>query len=175
MAMRPRNRLRKTLLAPIVVASLALVVSGAALAASDVGTLITAGDDGAATARGAQQPLGALSATPPAPVAPRGGNPNNGGGGNPGGGEKGDGGGGGGGNGGGGNGGGGGEKGDDGSGSGSTIPGGGSSGEPAGNVAGASASLPFTGFLAIPVLLIGAALLISGIVLRRRSSAPSAS
>jgi hypothetical protein len=32
------------------------------------------------------------------------------------------------------------------------------------------ASLPFTGFLAIPVLLLGVALLGSGVVLRRRSS-----
>lgn len=157
----------------IAVAGLVLVLAGTAFAASGVGTLVTAGDDGAATARGAQQPLGALSATPPAPVAPPGGgNPDTGRGG-----SAGDGGNGGGGNGGGGT------KGDDGDGGangdgvggdrrlGSTNRG----GEPVSNVAGAGDSLPFTGFLAIPVLLAGAALLISGMVLRRRSSAPSGS
>ena len=39
--------------------------------------------------------------------------------------------------------------------------------------AGSGSNLPFTGFLAIPLLLLGAGMLVGGVVLRRRSPQPA--
>ena len=66
--------------------------------------------------------------------------------------------------------------GDRGSGGGDTAPGG-DAGEPAvpATTGGGSASLPFTGYLLIPMLLIGAVLLGTGVAMRRRSATPPSS
>jgi hypothetical protein len=48
----------------VVAVGLLLLAAGTALATSDLSGLVSTGSDDAATARGAQQPLGTLSATP---------------------------------------------------------------------------------------------------------------
>lgn len=158
MSSRSISTLRKS---PLLVAAVALVLllAGSAFAASGVGTLVTGGEDGAATAHSAQAPVGSVSATPS--VAP----PN--------------------------------------SGVGSATPPNSrvgsdvtsnnppvqdadltstnkagvktatARGTAAGNGASATSQLPFTGFLAIPVLLAGAAMLLIGIALRRRRPQPA--
>jgi hypothetical protein len=110
---------------------LILCMAGTAAAVTGVGGLITSGDDGAATAQEAQQPLGTLSVSP-SPQA----------------GEF----------------------------TGGAAPGGAAGGAGAGGagVGGAAAgggggSLPFAGFLAIPVLLAGAGLIAGGVAIRRRA------
>lgn len=145
-----RSTSRMTTIAVIAI----LGTAGVAVAASGASTLVTSGDGGA-TARGSQQPLGTVSATPP---AGSGGDQAEGGGPVPldldepeGGGTRGD-----------------------------TKPGGGGGSNSAPDGATASiggdsaSSLPFTGYLAIPVLLLGAVLLGAGVALRRRSAAPPA-
>ena len=127
------------------------------MAASGVSSFAATGDGSNATAHQAQVPLGNLSATPPAPTgntSPGGGNLAPGSeapsGGTLGESEASPG---------------------NGSGSGDTSP------EAAEEVTvsgsgGNGSSLPFTGFLAIPVLLVGVALLASGMAIRRRSTQP---
>lgn len=119
-----------------------LFAAGSAMAASGVSTLVSTPDDGAATARAAQQPLGTLSATPRAQVLG-----DTGSGGTP----------------------------DDGA----VLNQAPASGTSDKGVAGATAagsggnggSLPFTGYLAIPVLLAGAGLFAFG-AFARRSTGP---
>lgn len=148
----------------VVVMAVILIGTASAFAASGAGALVTGGDNGGVNARGSQQPLGSASAAPPPPVAPpnqsgtaptnvppgRGATnvptpPNQG-------------------------------VGSDVSSkpgtpkavavkpatASSKAVGGGGGGTTGGN-------LPFTGFLAIPVLLVGAALLLVGYGLRRRA------
>lgn len=151
---RSISTLRKS---PLLVAAVALVLllAGSAFAASGVGTLVTGGEDGAATAHSAQAPVGSVSATPSVNATP----PSSGVGSDvashnppaqdadvtdtPKAGVK------------------------TATASGTTAGSGASGG---GTTAGA---LPFTGFLAIPVLLAGAAMLLIGIALRRRSPQPA--
>ena len=126
----------------IVVALLVLCGTGTALAASGVGSLVTNGDDGAVTARGAEQPISTFSGstltppadtrTPPAETNVAGDT----GAGNPGAANR-------------------------------VV----NDAEVVGTGAdpGGDAGLPFTGFLAIPLLILGAAMLLSGVALRRRS------
>lgn len=155
--------------ATVVAVVLILCAASAALATSGVPTLVTSRDEGAGTARGAQQPLGSLSATPPAGVTPPdggvrgddkgsggGGGQPGGGGGQPGGGEAPD----------------------DGevldrppTSSPESPAAGDSAAGPAPSGSSGAASLPFTGFLAIPVLLLGTGLLLTGVAMRRRSAA----
>lgn len=158
--------------ATVVAVVLILCAASAALATSGVSTLVTSRDEGAGTARGAQQPLGSLSATPPAGppagVTPpdggvRGDKGSGGGGGQPGGGGGQPGGG---------------EAPDDGgvldrppTSSPESPPAGDSAAGPAPSGSSGAASLPFTGFLAIPVLLLGTGLLLTGVAMRRRSAA----
>lgn len=124
----------------IVVFVLLLCGAGTALAASGVGSLVTKGEDGAVTARGAQQALGSRSATPPVetgtpPAATEVVGNQEG-------------------------------KGDNGA---VLDTKAGNLGDTAaGGTAGAS-KLPFTGFLAIPLLILGAAMLLGGVALRRRN------
>ena len=122
---------------------LALIAAGSVLAASGVGTLVTRGEDRAATAQSAQAPVGAVSAgvqsevqrsQPPTSDVDAEVQTNNAG--TPA----------------------------------QGAPGGGSA--PAASVGGGT-GLPFTGFLAIPVLLAGALLLVLGIALRRRPPEPA--
>lgn len=149
------------------VATFVLLATGLALAGSGVATLAGGDEDDGVRARGAQQPLGSLSATPPAPIAPDDGSGGSGTKGDqdeggPGGGSNGDTG----------------DGGSDGGGvegdrveggpSSGIGPGGGSGGEVA-NASAGSDSLPFTGFLAIPVLLTGLSLLIGGAIVRSRA------
>jgi hypothetical protein len=134
-------------------AAMVVCTAGVAMAASGVSSFAATGDGSTATAHQAQVPLGNMSATPPAPTS-------------------------------------------DNSPSANTLspapnsPSGGSLGEsesspnnqsgnqPAGaeevsvsaGSGGNGSSLPFTGFLAIPVLLIGVALLGSGMAVRRRTA-----
>jgi hypothetical protein len=126
-------------------AGIALVVvlaAGAAFASTGVGSLVSQGDDGSVTARGAQGTLGdesglsdQVAATPDDPgelntLGERAA----------------------------------GNSGDDPSGK-----------VPSGSGSGSGSSLPFTGFLAIPVLLAGIALLMSGLVTRWGSRKTAAS
>ena len=168
--MPSKKNSRRTSLAGFGLVLLIVLASGTALAASGAGNLVTGDDGDSTTARGAQQPLGNLSATPPAPVRPptgnqvppTGGRTPSGGPGAPG--DQGEGdtrgvkreGGG--------------DSPSDSPGSGD-APGGVSGDSPAPTSGGGGDSLPFTGFLAIPVLLAGAALLIAGVGLRRRAPA----
>lgn len=146
-----------------------LCAAGTAFAVSGVSTLATSGDGGGPTARGAQQPLGTLSATPPAETL---GEQGSGGGGPGGGGDR---------PGGGGGPGGGGELPGGGEGGNKGVQGSGGSAPSAYGGAGAptptaatGAPLASTGFLLIPLLLTGAGLLCAGAMLRRRSaSTPS--
>ncbi len=48
----------------ILAVALAVLAAGSALAAAGAGTLVTGGEDGAATAHSAQAPVGSVSATP---------------------------------------------------------------------------------------------------------------
>lgn len=141
----------KSRLTTIVVIAI-LAVTGTAMAASGVSTLVTSGDGGAVTAQGSQQ-LGTLSATPDSGITPSG-EPDKG------------------------------TKGKQGAG-GPDAVGNEPSGAPTqpvsdvqdaapGTVGGGGTSLPFTGYLLIPVLLIGVLMLGAGVALRRRSAAPSA-
>jgi hypothetical protein len=117
-----------------------VVMAAGAVAAFGASTFVSSGDDGAATARGAQAPLGTLSATPRSPDQ-SGNAPDT---------E-------------------------------SSPPGGlGAADTPSDQApeaaeevvnTNASSKLPFTGLLAIPVLLAGAGLLLSGYVVRRRTGA----
>jgi hypothetical protein len=124
-----------------------LVASGTAFALSGASALVSTGDGGAATGRAAQQPLGTLSATPPAPNSGAGGLERQG---NTPAGTKGVA-----------------VKGAESPAANTVVP---ASGSGSGN----SASLPFSGLLAIPVLLAGAALLIVGVATRRRVAGPTA-
>jgi len=161
-----------------------LCAAGTAFAVSGVSTLATSGDGGGPTARGAQEPLGMLSATPPAETLPgtppaetlpeqgSGGGGPGGGGGGPGGGEL---------PGGGEGGPGGGELPAGGEGGNRGVQGSGGSAPSANSGAGAptptaatGAPLASTGLLLVPLLLTGAGLLCAGAMLRRRSaSTPS--
>ena len=126
-----------------------LCAAGTAMAASGVSTLVTSGDDGAATAQGSGEPLGTLSARTPSGTLTPSDTPSDHG-----------------------------TRGEQGAG----APGGGNT-QPVGDVSpstpdatgGGSASLPFTGYLLIPILLIGTVMLGIGVALRRRSVAPPAS
>jgi hypothetical protein len=129
----------------LIAACLILVFAGDSAAAASV---ITTRDDGAATAKGAQQPLGRLSATPPAPHRNQGvaGTHRNSGV-------------------------------DSGKVAGKHQSGTTPAGSPnaaVGNGGGGGGSLPFTGLLAIPVLLLGFGLLGVGLLTRRRSRPASA-
>ena len=135
-------RFRRWLGSPLALGAAILLILGAAgvaLASSGVGSLVAGGEDGAVSARGAQAPLGAVSAATAnsgpksdveAEVFSSRANPTGGQGAGPT------------------------------SGSGAQVP------TPAGG-----GSLPFTGFLAIGVLLGGVALLGTGLLLRRRRPA----
>jgi hypothetical protein len=127
----------------IVTLGLVLALSGVALAAAGGSSLVVTGEDSAATSAGTQEPLGTLSATPPPEVEGEEATPPD-------------------------------VLGDNVA---PPVRGGTeavSDGE--GAVAGAPAagsgdgvrSLPFTGFVALPVLILGAALLAAGMVMRRR-------
>ena len=125
----------------IVVFVLFVCGAGTALAASGVGSLVADGEDGAVTARGSQQPLGSLSATPPGDAtAPGDTGP--------------------------------GVAGDQAAGDAGEVLGNNNS-SPSNAGAGSGSNLPFTGFLAIPLLLLGAGMLVGGVVLRRRSPQPA--
>jgi hypothetical protein len=108
--------------------------AGTALAASGVGSLVANGEDGAVSARGAQQPLGSVSIgdtnTP-------GENPT--------------------------------VAGDQGAGGAADEVVANNNASPG---SGGNSNLPFTGFVAIPLLLLGAGMLVGGVVLRRRSPQP---
>jgi len=135
------NVLKKKSVLSVLGALLVVAAAGTAMAASGVSALVLEGDDGVATARGAQEPLGTLSARPGETrgVIRRSASPDNGN-----------------------------EVADT-----QPVPEtqpvsqavGGSSGAGGGGGAG---KLPFTGFVAIPMLLLGAALLGFGVVARRR-------
>ena len=135
------NRLSRTPSLTTLLVVVILLAAGSAVAASGVSTLVSTPDDSAATAKAAQQPLGTLSATPPVTQIPE----------SVGAGAV---------------------KDTDPVSGGPTdpnvVPGQGA--DPAGGSSGAG-SLPFTGFLAIPVLLLGAGLLVAGAFTRRRSAA----
>jgi len=122
----------------IVVFVLFVCGAGTALAASGVGSLATNGEDGAVSARGDQQPLGAVSigdSNAPGDTGP-------------------------------------GVAGDQAAGDAGEVLGNNNS-SPSSAGAGSGSNLPFTGFLAIPLLLLGAGMLVGGVVLRRRSPQPA--
>ena len=122
---------------------LALLGAGAALAASGVGTLVTGGEDGAVNGRAAQQPLGAISATPNAVTGQGNVSPNT----NTGNVQN--------------------------QGRSNTAAVGASAGTAVGNAAQTGSQLPFSGYLAMSVLLAGSALLLAGFALRRRTAQPA--
>jgi Flp pilus assembly protein TadG len=126
---------------------LALFGAGAALAASGAGTLVTGGEGGAVNGRAAQQPLGDISATPnqvtgQGNVTPNNNTPNN-------------------------------NTPNQGTvqnqGRSNAAPLGVSAGTVVGSAGQTGSQLPFTGFLAMSVLLAGVALLLVGFLLRWRT------
>jgi Flp pilus assembly protein TadG len=132
--------------AVLVAVVLALFGAGAALAASGAGTLVTGGEDGAVNGRAAQQPLGDISATPnqvagQGNVTPNNNTPNN----TPNQGTV------------------------QNQGRSNTAPLGVSAGTVVGSAGQTGSQLPFTGFLAMSVLLAGVALLLVGFLLRWRT------
>lgn len=143
--MNPLER-RKMRLSWAVLAALALVaVAGAAVASAGIGSLVTSADDGARV-NAAQEPIGTRSATPRAPAREPGGN----------------------------------QLPDDGRGEllgerglGGAAPDRDAVAEQAVAGSGGSSKLPFTGFLAIPVLAGGALMLLAGVALGRRMSSPA--
>ena len=128
--------------AVLVAVVLALFGAGAALAASGAGTLVTGGEDGAVNGRAAQQPLGDISATPNQVAGQGNVTPNN-------------------------------NTPNQGTvqnqGRSNAAPLGVSAGTVVGSAGQTGSQLPFTGFLAMSVLLAGVALLLVGFLLRWRT------
>jgi hypothetical protein len=128
---------------PLAVLTVVLIFATAGTATALGGSsLVSTGDDGAATARGAQQPLGTLSATP-RPDTTGGGDETN-------------------------------RAGEFQSSAPADAPGAGTT-SPSNVAPTSSSKLPFTGLLAIPVLLAGVGLLVTGMLVRRRAATPATS